>query len=150
MQTFLPYPSYSQTAMCLDNKRLIKQILEAVQIFNVIKNPLAKGWQKHPAVNQWRNHPGQLMSYAVCMCHEYTNRFNKIHKYDAQIKNYLMNNMIGPSPKFRFNVNYLDNHKAILLGKDFSYYKYYWPNIHPAIKTNGKWPYIWPSKEGMV
>ena len=150
MQTFLPYASYVETALCLDDKRLIKQILEAVQIFKVIKNPLAKGWQNHPAVNQWRNHPGQLMRYAYTLCHEYTTRFNKTHKYEDQIREYLKLNLIEGQPKFVTNSAYNDNHKAILLGKDFNYYRNWFAGIQPAIMVNGKWPYIWPSKEGMI
>lgn len=56
MQTFLPYPSFRESAKCLDNKRLGKQRVECIQIIKAINNP-KYGWQNHPAVKMWRGTP---------------------------------------------------------------------------------------------
>lgn len=40
MQTFLPYPNIIQSAQCLDNKRLGKQRVEALQILKAINQGL--------------------------------------------------------------------------------------------------------------
>ena len=51
MQTFLPYPDYYQSARCLDNKRLGKQRVEALQIHNIVSGKRTTGgWINHPAV----------------------------------------------------------------------------------------------------
>lgn len=56
MQTFLPYPDFSQTARCLDYRRLGKQRVEAMQLW--------KGqWPNHPASKMWRGHEDWLALY---------------------------------------------------------------------------------------
>ena len=37
MNTFLPYPSFTKSAKCLDYRRLDKQRIEAWQIYNTLK-----------------------------------------------------------------------------------------------------------------
>ena len=46
MQTFLPYPSFSQCAKVLDNKRVQKQLLECTQILDILLNK-----KSHTCVN---------------------------------------------------------------------------------------------------
>jgi hypothetical protein len=63
MQTFLPSPSFRESAQCLDNKRLVKQILECGQILGALdpkayeiifmKPKTGSGWTNHPAVRMW-------------------------------------------------------------------------------------------------
>lgn len=50
MQTFMPYYNWDECAKVLDNKRLNKQKVEALQILKAINDP-EYGWQNHPAVN---------------------------------------------------------------------------------------------------
>lgn len=53
MQTFLPHKDFSISASILDDKRLGKQRVEALQIYNVlVDNPTLqgkkyKGWKRH-------------------------------------------------------------------------------------------------------
>lgn len=49
MQTFLPFPSFIESARVLDNKRLCKQRVECLQILKALHDP-SYGWQNHPAV----------------------------------------------------------------------------------------------------
>lgn len=46
MQTFLPYPSFSECAKVLDNKRVQKQLLECTQILDILLNK-----KSHTCVN---------------------------------------------------------------------------------------------------
>ena len=46
MQTFLPYPSFEETASILDYRRLGKQRVEGFQILNIITQPLYTGSYK--------------------------------------------------------------------------------------------------------
>ena len=52
MQTFLPYEDFKRSAEALDNKRLGKQRVEAMQIYKacVLDD---YGWKNHPAVKMW-------------------------------------------------------------------------------------------------
>ena len=52
MQTFLPYKSFVKSAQCLDNKRLGKQRVEAMQILKSIYIE-DYGWKNHPATKMW-------------------------------------------------------------------------------------------------
>ena len=61
MQTFLPYPSFEETASILDYRRLGKQRIEAFQIHNIITQPHYVGsWAHHPAVKMWRGYENAL------------------------------------------------------------------------------------------
>jgi hypothetical protein len=88
MKTFLPYKSFVNTALTLDNKRLNKQILECYQILNVLSNddPHA-GWRNHPAVKMWRGHEWGLYNYAMTMVDEANERGIKTENNVRNLKN---------------------------------------------------------------
>lgn len=73
MQTFAPFPSYEETALCLDSLRLNKQIVEASQIFKAIHDP-RYGWQNHPIVNMWRGYGAELFIYTSTLHNEWRRR----------------------------------------------------------------------------
>jgi Pyrimidine dimer DNA glycosylase len=86
MQTFLPYPDFNRTASVLDTKRLGKQRVETLQIFQVlvrlrwnhavgfIESFKPKGWRNHPAVLAWRGYEASLLDYQRAICAEWTGR----------------------------------------------------------------------------
>ena len=59
MQTFLPYPDFAKSAACLDNKRLGKQRVEAMQILNILAGRTS-AWKHHPAVLMWSGYEKAL------------------------------------------------------------------------------------------
>ena len=64
MQTFLPYPSFAESAACLDSKRLGKQRVEALQIWNIVSGKRSTGgWINHPATKMWRGYEKALTEY---------------------------------------------------------------------------------------
>lgn len=70
--------------MCLDDKRLLKQILECKTIYNVY-NKLSTGYSHHPVIKHYTqdaDHFNFAMCYAAQCCVEYTYRFNRLHKYN--------------------------------------------------------------------
>ncbi len=73
MQTFLPYPSFIESAAVLDRARLGKQRVEAKQILCAILDP-DYGWQTHPATNMWRESPWLLANYGYFICKEWRER----------------------------------------------------------------------------
>jgi hypothetical protein len=52
VQTFLPYPDFRSTARVLDQRRLGKQRVEALQVLRGLIRP-GYGWRHHPAVKMW-------------------------------------------------------------------------------------------------
>ena len=64
MQTFLPYPDFTRSAVCLDYRRLGKQRLEARTILTILTGKTAsKAWRNHPAVLMWRGREDALREY---------------------------------------------------------------------------------------
>jgi Pyrimidine dimer DNA glycosylase len=73
MQTFLPYASFQKSAACLDNKRLGKQRIEAMQILNVLTGKKS-GWKHHPAVLMWSGYEKALRQYLRVVILEWKRR----------------------------------------------------------------------------
>jgi len=73
MQTFLPYPSFVESAKVLDRQRLGKQRVEALQILRTLQGK-SSGWANHPAVKMWRGHEVALALYGWDMCSEWVGR----------------------------------------------------------------------------
>ena len=63
MQTFLPYSDFGKTTICLDNKRLNKQIVEGVQILQCIMGRGSTRWRNHPVVKMWMGYEISLYYY---------------------------------------------------------------------------------------
>ena len=73
VNTFLPFADYKQVAQSLDDRRLGKQRVEALQILKANLG-LTKGWVNHPAAVMWRGYEGHLAVYALTMCSEWKKR----------------------------------------------------------------------------
>lgn len=73
MQTFLPYSSFQKSAACLDNKRLGKQRVEAMQILNVLAGKTT-AWKHHPAVLMWSGYEKALRQYLRAVVMEWRRR----------------------------------------------------------------------------
>ena len=69
VQTFLPYPDFVESAQVLDQARLGKQRVEALQVLRAVTLP-GYGWQSHPAVVMWRGHRTALAAYALAVTDE--------------------------------------------------------------------------------
>ena len=73
MQTFVPYPSFRRSARVLDDRRLGKQRVEALQIIRALTWE-SYGWKHHPAVLMWKGHEEALGAYAIAVCTEWRRR----------------------------------------------------------------------------
>lgn len=71
MQTFLPYPSYQDSARSLDDLRLRNQIREVQQIARAFSGG---GWAHHPVTVAWRDYPAALQGYLAAILAEYRRR----------------------------------------------------------------------------
>jgi hypothetical protein len=73
MQTFLPFPSFDESARVLDGPRLGKQRVETLQILRAQIVP-TYGWQRHPAVMMWRGFVPALTAYGLATVRAWTDR----------------------------------------------------------------------------
>ncbi|WP_329015541.1 MSMEG_6728 family protein [Micromonospora rifamycinica] len=67
MQTFLPYPDFLASARVLDQRRLGKQRVEALQVLRGLTRP-SYGWRHHPAVRMWAGYEEALTRYGLDVC----------------------------------------------------------------------------------
>ncbi len=73
MQTFLPYNDFAASAAVLDDRRLGKQRVEALQVLRAL-TWTTYGWKRHPAVRMWAGYPDGVAAYGLAVCAEWTGR----------------------------------------------------------------------------
>lgn len=121
----------------LDDKRLGKQRVEAMQLLNVLTNPNPKGWRNHPATRMWRGYEHQLCLYTLAMCAEWTRRGYK-DTVEANIRG-RMDGFTPRDPPHWMGYEPLHaSHRSSLLRKDPEFYgRYGWAEECDL-------PYVWP------
>ena len=138
MQTFLPFADFHQSVQSLDNKRLGKQRVEAMQLINILEGKQASpGWKNHPALKMWVGHTNSLKYYCNCCIDEWIKRGfkNTMQKYDVDHQN--------DDPWWIGNEDFHRAMRARLIQKDPDYYR---PKFHGDEGFNdGK--YFWPVME---
>jgi hypothetical protein len=67
VQTFLPYSDFLASAGVLDQRRLGKQRVEAIQVLRGLVSP-GYGWRHHPAVKMWAGYEEALVRYGLDVC----------------------------------------------------------------------------------
>ncbi len=140
VNTFLPYPDYAKSAASLDNKRLGKQRVEALQILRVNLG-YTKGWRNHPAAVMWRGHEASLCVYTLAMCIEWVNRGYK-DSVASQVAELMK--QIPPDlnrPWWIGNQEFHDSHQSNLKRKD---------PIHYQFPVPDNLPYKWPKEDGTL
>lgn len=71
MQVFLPEESFAKCAEALDQKRLVKQLLEGRQIMTILAGESPSGaWKNHPAVKMFAGHEITLYNYLKAIRNE--------------------------------------------------------------------------------
>ena len=81
MNIFMPEEMLTDSAKALDDRRLIKQILECKTILDVVLDKTKKGYAKHPVVAYYKDYPYFVAEYGYFACLEYWYRTKKNHKY---------------------------------------------------------------------
>ena len=145
MQTFLPYKSFKKSAQVLDNKRLGKQRVEAMQILNLLMSgDETAAWRNHPAVLQWKGHEGALFRYLRIVCKEWLHRgFNgdkmilNCEQIDLDHGDKLKNKK---KPKW-LNKALTDSHRSRLLQKDKKHYSQFKWKVPLDLE------YVWPVRK---
>ena len=129
-----------ETAMCLDSRRLNKQIIECKQIIKAI-NGETKAWANHPATLQYKNHMDWLICYTHCL-EEYRGGFIE----NASVEN---QNAIKYTPDWHTE-EYITQMKRRLYTKNNNYY-YQWKDFGESdinmYYVDGMWRYYKNGKQ---
>ena len=145
MQTFLPYASFQLSAEVLDNQRLGKQRVEAMQIIKAITGQKTlsgksyKGWIHHPCSVMWKDYVPSLKHYHNVMIDEWVKRGFKntmLHYPDNEISE-----LVIDLPYWFGDKHFHLSHKSNLLRKNYDYYICdSWKHIPSTM------PYVWFDK----
>ena len=137
MQTFLPYPSFEQSASVLDRQRLGKQRIEAAQLIRGLLGTGFKGWTNHPASKMWKGHERALAQYGLMICSEWMSRGYKdsqkllFEQWIETLPDTGLPNWIGSESFHR-------SHQSNLVRKMPNHYQQFFPDVPDNL------PYEWP------
>lgn len=132
MQTFLPYQNFFKSLRCLDNKRLGKQRVEAMQILSALEPGSTSRWRNHPAVRMWQGYEAALEAYHNIAILTWIDRgFNNTMKLKAADPE-----LIEIPPWL--TETFCKAHRSNLLRKDPIFYGKYGWNVPDNLD------YIWP------
>jgi hypothetical protein len=148
MQTFLPYPDFAASAAVLDDRRLGKQRVEALQIVRALTWE-TYGWKHHPAVLMWAGHLEALGAYGLAVCAEWVRRGRADTCATTIVADLAA--VAEPTPRPQPTLAALDrlpawlgdervhrSHQAALVRKDASHYGPHFPGADPELA------YFWP------
>ena len=144
MQTFMPYPTFADSARCLDRLRLGKQRVEAKQLLLALgvavgdhkPNPESH-WRNHPAAKMWRGHERQLAEYAHAVCREWISRGYK-DSLAPQFASVAADAWAAPMPEWMGDEAFHRSHQSNLLRKDAEFYGQFGWRVPDDL------PYVWP------
>jgi len=142
VQTFLPYPSFQESAEVLDRQRLGKQRVEALTIVRILVDGMM-GWANHPAVRMWRNYEEALVIYGLAICEEWVSRGYRDMLQDQFLKYYdIVEDHYSPEVLMPWWLGidaFHRSHRAALLAKEPKWYSKFGWEEEPAID------YWWPT-----
>lgn len=153
VQTFLPYADFERTARALDDRRLGKQRVEALQILRALTRE-RYGWKNHPAVRMWAGYEEALASYGVAVCREWCRR-GHADTCEAKIVDDFRSAGLGAAvrpavdlaglgllPPWLGRRSFHRSHRSALVRKDPGFYRARFPRVPDDL------PYVWPSPAG--
>ncbi|MFF4244619.1 MSMEG_6728 family protein [Streptomyces sp. NPDC001822] len=152
MQTFLPFPDFTASAVALDPKRLGKQRVEAMQVLRGLTVP-GYGWRRHPAVRMWAGHEEALVRYGLDICevwtqdgHADTCAVTLLHDFTAwkpgaTVRPQATLGADGDLPDWLGRLDFHRSHQSALLRKDPAYYRRRFPDVEDDL------PYVWPKSD---
>lgn len=143
MQTFLPYPDFTASALVLDPRRLGKQRVEALQVLRGLIVP-GYGWRHHPAVKMWAGCQEALVRYGLEMCAAWTARGHAdtvavtLREQYGPARTQPELARIGALPVWLGREDVHRSHRSALVRKDPGFYGPLFPDADPDE------PYVWP------
>lgn len=136
MQTFLPFPSFVQSARALDYRRLGKQRVETQQVCLALSGQ-TYGWRNHPAAKMWQGYESALVLYGLVMCLEWRAR-----GYQDILAAWFWDRLsqtAAPLPPWVGDPEFHQSHQSNLVRKDPIYYGKLFPEVPASL------PYVWPT-----
>lgn len=138
MITFLPYRDFKLTAICLDSKRLHKQVREGHMILKTLDGR-DYGSSNHPVMKMWRGYREALLEYICYMVKEC--KFRKIAKDDLLLGEYFDFPYVRKYPNWLGDADFHSSHRSNLLRRNPLWYAIFqW-------KDDPMKPYIWPESD---
>lgn len=137
MQTFVPYPDPTASALCLDDKRLGKQRVEVLQILRALRG-VTKGWANHPASRMWAGHENALVIYGSAICGVWIERGFNDTCYEKITALWDYDNQDAPFPSWWGRIDVHLSHQSNLVRKDPAHYRTYFPDVPDDLE------YVWP------
>jgi hypothetical protein len=141
VQTFLPYPSFAESARALDTPRLGKQRVETFQLLRANTVP-DYGWRHHPAAKMWRDHLPALVAYGLAMTDAWTAAGRadtvreKILAFAPEVDGLVQDDL--DLPAWIGDEAFHLSHRSNLVRKDPGFYRPRFGDIPDDL------PYIWP------
>lgn len=141
MQTFITDYNPNISAASLDNKRLGKQRVEALQIADCLLNKESR-WANHPAVKMWRGYePFLVKVYILTIMNEWEERGfknTKCAEWWQQLYKIVKDKRIK-CPEW-VDDDFIEAHRSNLIRKLPEFYSAKFPNTKPGLE------YIWPTR----
>ena len=143
MQTFLPYPSFADSARVLDRARLGKQRVEALQVLRAVTIP-TYGWRNHPVAKMWRGYLPALTKYALDVTDVWIARGHadtvrpQVLLFAPEVDE-LSQDDLGLPPWIGNEAFHL-SHQSNLVRKDPEFYGKLFPGVPDDL------PYLWPGE----
>lgn len=154
MNIFATYPDPKKSARVLDDKRVIKMILESAQLLCTaltqvgVEVPYRPTHTGHPCtvwVSKSRHNARWLWYHAMELCSEYTLRFGKVHKTQAVLEGLMQHLHLLPDTPFTDPPNCA---RRSDLGIDYTHiedvYKSYRNYLHARLKAEFGKPRVNP------
>ncbi len=154
MQTFLPFPDFVESARALDDKRLGKQRVEALQVVRALTVP-GYGWANHPAVLMWKGFEEALGRYGFMCCEAWLGRgfgdtcaltiatdLRAADVTDVRSQSELA--VVGALPPWLGDEALHRSHQSALVRKDPDHYRPLFPDVPDDL------PYVCPVRSAKV
>lgn len=132
----------ARNARNLDNRRLGKQRIEAIQILRTLLGVSSQGWKNHPIVKMWRGYePYLLKVYLKAIMDEWASRGfcnDKCKDHVAALTPLVPGE---PVPPPWIDEAFIRSHRSNLIRKDAAFYGPLFPCVP------GDLPYDWRVQE---
>lgn len=141
MQTFLPYPSFEESARSLDPVRLGKQRVETLQLLRANTVP-DYGWRHHPAAKMWAGRLPALVAYGLAMTDAWTALGHadtvrpQLLAFAPEVEGLAQEAL--ELPWWLGDADFHLSHRSNLVRKDPLYYRPLFGDIPDDL------PYVWP------
>jgi Pyrimidine dimer DNA glycosylase len=149
MQTFLPYPGFTDSARVLDARRLGKQRVETIQVLRALTVP-GYGWRHHPAAAMWAGYEEALVRYGLEVCTLWcemgradtcaTTMVDDLTRAVGllSVRSQVDLTEAGEIPPWLGEKAFHLSHMAALVRKDPEHYRRFFPDVPDNL------PYVWP------